>query len=361
MEEDDDINPPIFLTTLLPRKLQEFFFGKDSTDFTVEIAKAVSKRRGSNITFYIVSSNDEQTERIGRLLSCVPCRAFLMTGEDFYPRSWGRYEGMGVDRCACLKGSVTVHGPPLLVIDGGSAMTYTAVDSKGAIMGGGISPGLNSKFKSMSQDTGALPALDVNDVMKMIDDSIKQETPIPIFSKNTKEAMIAAVLNEISAHCQNVIKSFEQKIAKANNTNGEKMSNGKVVVTGGSGEIIAALLSKEPTQILESCENSTNNMKIIWEKPLLHLGVGATLQEQINKKHKNGTQEGIPSLEKFIGTRVAKYFDQPCPDDNDHVYRGTVQKIKQSDKFGPIYYIHYDDDDREEVYEEDFESEFIFK
>ena len=90
-----------------------------------------------------------------------------MTGEDFYPRSWGRYPGMGIDRCACLKGSVTIHGPPLLVIDGGSAMTYTAVDAKGAIMGGGISPGLYSKFRSMSQDTGALPSLDFNDVMKM--------------------------------------------------------------------------------------------------------------------------------------------------------------------------------------------------
>lgn len=105
----DGGNCLLVLASLMPQSLQEFFFGIDS-DFSETTVKKTAKQRESEITFYIVSSNEKQTELIGRLLSCVPCRAFLMNGEDFYPKSFGKYDGMGVDRCACLKGSVALHG-----------------------------------------------------------------------------------------------------------------------------------------------------------------------------------------------------------------------------------------------------------
>jgi len=41
-----------------------------------------------------------------------------------------------------------ISGVPALVIDGGTAMTYTGVDVDGNILGGGISPG--RKFRKSS-------------------------------------------------------------------------------------------------------------------------------------------------------------------------------------------------------------------
>ena len=63
---------------------------------------------------------------------------------------------MGTDRLATLTGAVHLHGHPALVFDGGTATTYSATDSDGKILGGGIGPGIQSKFRSLTKDTGML-------------------------------------------------------------------------------------------------------------------------------------------------------------------------------------------------------------
>lgn len=362
MEADvDGGNCLLVLASLMPQSLQEFFFGIDS-DFSETTVKKTAKQRESEITFYIVSSNEKQTELIGRLLSCVPCRAFLMNGEDFYPKSFGKYDGMGVDRCACLKGSVALHGAPVLVFDAGTAMTYCAVDSKGMILGGGIGPGIKSKFRSMHQDTGALPFIEETLLLEKIKKSQNDKIPLSIFAKSTEEAMIVAVLNEIAAHCNQVINVFKQKIVDESNANAEGQSSGKIIITGGNGEILISLLARLKNQIIESCTSS--EFEIILEKALLHIGVGAALQDFII--HKNNLEEQKKELNmdydendfsSMLNRRIAKRFNQPCPDDNDHIYRGTVTSVTATEA-GPVFRILYDDNDKEDVLLEELKGKF---
>jgi pantothenate kinase type III len=338
MAEDFGGDEANILARLLPRRLQKQLFGT-SDEFSEKVAKEESKNRGHDITFYIISSNSKQAERISTLLSSVPCRLFKMKGDDFFTKNQGRYETMGIDRCACLKGSLAIYGAPTLVIDGGSAITYTAVDSEGNVMGGGISPGIKMRFKAMHEDTGALPEIEISAVLKQIRRSLEEKIPMPTFSKNTQQAMIMSTLNEIAAHLRHVINIWLEKVEPG--TNPKRI----VTVTGGSGEIITKLLHSNSGGILESSNGEKNKFEVRLENSLLHTGVASALLCHINDKH---VEEKEPANDmKYLGQRIAKHFDVPASD-NDSIYRGSVEEIKHSHG-GTTYVIQYDDNDKEIV------------
>ena len=50
---------------------------------------------------------------------------------------------------------------------------------------------------------------------------------------------------------------------------------------------------------------------------------------------------------KFVGQRIAKYFDDPTPEDPNHqiIYFGTVDRYSKKTS---LWHIKYDDDDEEE-------------
>ncbi|MGF1516626.1 MAG: pantothenate kinase [Nodosilinea sp.] len=69
------------------------------------------------------------------------------------------YSTLGVDRALALVGAGETWGWPVLVIDCGTAMTFTA-GADGELIGGAILPGLRSQFRALHTDTDQLPALD---------------------------------------------------------------------------------------------------------------------------------------------------------------------------------------------------------
>lgn len=67
------------------------------------------------------------------------------------------YPTLGVDRALALWGAGQTYGWPVLVIDAGTAMTFTGADANCKLIGGAILPGLNLQVRSLSQSTAALP------------------------------------------------------------------------------------------------------------------------------------------------------------------------------------------------------------
>ncbi|MGG6237750.1 type III pantothenate kinase [Nodosilinea sp. AN01ver1] len=71
------------------------------------------------------------------------------------------YPTLGVDRALALVGAGDVWGWPVLVIDCGTALTFTAgVDQR--LIGGAILPGLRSQFRALHAHTDQLPALELD-------------------------------------------------------------------------------------------------------------------------------------------------------------------------------------------------------
>jgi type III pantothenate kinase len=77
---------------------------------------------------------------------------------DHLPLS-GLYPTMGIDRALALLGAGETFGYPMLVIDAGTAMTFTGADAHRRLIGGAILPGLGLQLQSLARRTAALPAI----------------------------------------------------------------------------------------------------------------------------------------------------------------------------------------------------------
>ncbi|MCC5637930.1 pantothenate kinase [Nostoc sp. CHAB 5844] len=117
------------------------------------------------------------------------------------------YPTLGIDRALALWGAGTKWGFPMLVIDAGTALTFTGADSQQSLVGGAILPGLGLQFTSLNQKTEQLPQLET------------QITSLPPrFALNTPEAIQSGVIYTLIAGIKDFITAWwdlfpESKVA----------------------------------------------------------------------------------------------------------------------------------------------------
>lgn len=76
---------------------------------------------------------------------------------------------LGMDRlCAAAGAYAQVGKGPLLVIDAGTALTYEFVDAEGRYQGGGITPGLRTRFHALHDYTAALPLVEAQGDLPLV-------------------------------------------------------------------------------------------------------------------------------------------------------------------------------------------------
>ncbi|CAM9417536.1 unnamed protein product [Scytosiphon promiscuus] len=68
------------------------------------------------------------------------------------------YPTLGVDRALAVRGAARVRGWPVVVVDCGSALTFTAADAKGKLAGGAILPGVRLQLAALGTRTAQLPS-----------------------------------------------------------------------------------------------------------------------------------------------------------------------------------------------------------
>ena len=96
-----------------------------------------------------------------------------------------------------------------LVVDIGTCITYDFIDSKNIYHGGAISPGINMRYKSISEFTSNLPFLEFTDVNKIIGSSTDESIHIGVST---------GIIGEINEY----INRLEEKKLKFN-----------IIITGG--------------------------------------------------------------------------------------------------------------------------------
>ncbi len=132
------------------------------------------------------------------------------------------YPTLGVDRALALVGAGETWGWPALVIDCGTAMTFTA-GADGGLVGGAILPGLRSQFRALHTDTDQLPALDLG--------------PIPWprrWATDTAEAITSGILHSQLAGIRDFIAAWEADYP-----------GGAVVFTGGDSAFVIHHIKKQ--------------------------------------------------------------------------------------------------------------------
>ncbi|UKO96311.1 pantothenate kinase [Nostoc sp. UHCC 0870] len=122
------------------------------------------------------------------------------------------YPTLGIDRALALWGAGMTWGFPMLVIDTGTALTFTGADANQCLVGGAILPGVGLQLTSLGQQTGQLPKLNIE---------VIQSLP-PRFALNTPEAIQSGVIYTLLAGIKDFIADWWQLFP-----------DGKVAIKGG--------------------------------------------------------------------------------------------------------------------------------
>lgn len=131
----------------------------------------------------------------------------------------GLYPTLGVDRALAALGAGEKFGFPLLVVDAGTALTFTGVNGDRQLVGGAILPGFRLQLQSLYTGTASLPEV-----------AIPQELP-PRWGLNTPSSIQSGVIYSIVAAVCDFIAAWWQDYPESN-----------IVVTGGGGSGLLAYL-----------------------------------------------------------------------------------------------------------------------
>jgi len=196
-------------------EMQEAIVLKDDSEATLHELLAIHKPEHSILSSVI--KHNPLTENI--LASQSTFHKLSASTKINFTTPVGKPETIGADRLALV--AAAVHFYPKknnLIIGLGSCITYNFVNQYHQFLGGGISPGMDMRFKAMHDFTALLP--------------LEKETwNIPLIGYDTRTNLQSGVLNGMAAEIEGLIHKYEQKY-----------SNFNVVLTGGNSSYFAGQL-----------------------------------------------------------------------------------------------------------------------
>lgn len=130
----------------------------------------------------------------------------------------GVYPGFGLDRGLAALGAGQRWGFPLLLIDGGTALTFTGLDERRSLVGGAILPGLALQYRALVQGT----ALDESG-------GILGAALPSRWALETGEAIRSGIIYTLLAGVEQFINQWQQRFPES-----------AIVLTGGDGARLAA-------------------------------------------------------------------------------------------------------------------------
>lgn len=170
------------------------------------------------------------------------------------------YPTLGVDRAVAALGAGTRWGFPVLLIDGGTALTLTGVDGSRSLVGGAILPGIRLQGRSLAQKTAALPFTPVENATALP----------PRWATDTETAIHSGITYTILAGLRDFIQDWWQRFPDS-----------AVVVTGGDGVALVAGLSAIAPNVVP---------KLHFAPHVLFWGMRATLAQFGDRPNSAGTE-----------------------------------------------------------------------
>ncbi|MFT3825963.1 MAG: type III pantothenate kinase [Chitinophagaceae bacterium] len=133
----------------------------------------------------------------------------------------GKPQDIGADRLAMVVAATTLFpGKNNLVVGLGTAITYNFVNKYAQFMGGGISPGMELRLKSLHEHTAKLPL-------------VKKDWNFPLLGYDTRTNILSGVILGMAKEIDGMIGLYVQKYHNLN-----------VILTGGDTSHFAAHLQQ---------------------------------------------------------------------------------------------------------------------
>jgi type III pantothenate kinase len=106
---------------------------------------------------------------------------------------------LGMDRIAASVGAAFLFPETdRLVIDAGTCITYDFIDYKDQYHGGGISPGIDLRFKALNTFTKKLPLVERNNEVELI-------------GSNTEKSILSGVINGVLCEVDGIISQYKSR------------------------------------------------------------------------------------------------------------------------------------------------------
>ena len=122
---------------------------------------------------------------------------------------------LGHDRIALVSAAaIDFPDQNILIIDAGTCITYDFKNTKNEYLGGGISPGIQMRFKSLNSETSNLPLSPINLNNKLIGD-------------DTDSSINSGVVNGVISEINGIISQYQ-----------ERFKNIKIILTGGDSNFL---------------------------------------------------------------------------------------------------------------------------
>ncbi len=145
------------------------------------------------------------------------------------------YPTMGIDRALAIFGAGQKYGYPCLVIDGGTALTLTAVDRERKLVGGAILAGLRSQTIALSQQTSALPQIEL------------PQTLPSLWATDTKDAIASGIIHTLTVGVANYITHWQAQYPESS-----------IIFTGGDGKILRNYLQQYKADLAQEIQCDRN-------------------------------------------------------------------------------------------------------
>jgi len=134
----------------------------------------------------------------------------------------GKPETIGADRLALVVSAAHLFpSKNNLVIGLGSAITYNYINKYREFIGGGISPGMEMRFKSLNAYTARLPL-------------VKADWNFPLAGYDTRTNILSGVILGMAKEIDGMVEAYEEKYANFN-----------VLLSGGDAGLISRHLKKQ--------------------------------------------------------------------------------------------------------------------
>jgi len=166
----------------------------------------------------IYGLENEVSDSLGRIIKeCKPDYSLLSSVIDHDPKIENLLDRLALVVAACDLFPQSNN----LVIGLGSAITYNFVNKHHAFLGGGISPGMEMRLKSLQLFTAKLPL-------------VKPDWNFPLVGYDTRTNILSGVILGMAKEIDGMIDAYQ-----------EKYTNFNVLLSGGDGQYFTRFLKKE--------------------------------------------------------------------------------------------------------------------
>lgn len=151
----------------------------------------------------------------------------------------GVYPTLGIDRALALFGAGETFGYPVLVIDAGTALTFTGASAYRQMKGGAILPGLRLQLQSLAKNTAALPTT-----------SLPSQLPSR-WAMQTPSAIESGVIYTVLAGIRDFVEDWQSQFPDS-----------RIAITGGDSQILLTYLKAQFPQT--GCKLIADSHLIFW-------------------------------------------------------------------------------------------------